>query len=391
MVSRAVPVLSAVIHFAAAFLLMALANWAGLIPWKRAANAHWTERARLLWPVRFTAGISVFVLPFILNQVHWYLFPYNSSNWIWDCLAGFFGAMLGCFPLDRQIYSQLDFRNWRRQVVAWWGVRFGIWVVLMAACLLMPQEFGWQMLLVVAGFLLVHCLLNWGLFLKYLRLVKFLKPASQRLQQIVDATTAKMGNVQVRAAWQLGGSMATAFAFPVTRELVFSEKTLEICSDEEIAAICAHEVAHLKESKFILSARLLGSLCVFPLIFINPAVHWFGSIGVFLPFLLMLPMLRFVKWLSQRMEKRADELALKEQINEGVYARALEKLYRENLSPAVNVNNRQTHPHLYDRMIAAGITPDFPRPARPKRLTLIGWAFIFAFGLFIALTFAYDW
>jgi hypothetical protein len=105
----------------------------------------------------------------------------------------------------------------------------------------------------------------------------------------------------------------------------------------------------------------------------------------------MLPMLRFVKWLSQRMEKRADELALKEQINEGVYARALEKLYRENLSPAVNVNNRQTHPHLYDRMIAAGITPDFPRPARPKRLTLIGWAFIFAFGLFIALTFAYDW
>jgi Zn-dependent protease with chaperone function len=200
-----------------------------------------------------------------------------------------------------------------------------------------------------------------------------------------------MGNVQVRAAWQLGGSMATAFAFPVTRELVFSEKTLEICSDEEIAAICAHEVAHLKESKFILSARLLGSLCVFPLIFINPAVHWFGSIGVFLPFLLMLPMLRFVKWLSQRMEKRADELALKEQINEGVYARALEKLYRENLSPAVNVNNRQTHPHLYDRMIAAGITPDFPRPARPKRLTLIGWAFIFAFGLFIALTFAYDW
>ena len=54
------------------------------------------------------------------------------------------------------------------------------------------------------------------------------------------------------------------------------------------------------------------------------------------------------------MEKRADQLALNEQVQEGVYARALEKLYRENKIPAVNVNDKQTHPHLYDRMVAAG-------------------------------------
>ena len=96
-------------------------------------------------------------------------------------------------------------------------------------------------------------------------------------------------------------------------------------------------------------------------------------------------MIRYTKWLSQKMEKRADAFAIKEQLNEGVYARALEKLYKENFSPAVNVNNRQTHPHLYDRMLAAGITPDFPRPGRPKRLTLLGWAFIFSFVVLIVL------
>jgi Zn-dependent protease with chaperone function len=133
----------------------------------------------------------------------------------------------------------------------------------------------------------------------------------------------------------------------------------------------------------------LGSLAIFPLIFFTPLIHLFGPFGFCLPYLLMFGILRYSKWLSQRMEKRADYLALKEQTNEGVYARALEKLYRENLSPAVNVNNRQTHPHLYDRMLAAGITPDFPRPASPKRLTLIGCAFIFAAGLFIALDFAF--
>lgn len=98
-------------------------------------------------------------------------------------------------------------------------------------------------------------------------------------------------------------------------------------------------------------------------------------------------MLRFTRSLSQRMERRADELAFKQQLNEGVYARALEKLYRENQSPAVQVDDRQTHPHLYDRMLAAGITPDFPRPARPQRLTLMGWAFLISFGMCIGQAF----
>jgi hypothetical protein len=67
--------LSAIIHLIAAGLMTALANWAGLISWRRAAKAHWTERARLLWPVRFTAGINVFLIPVILNQAHWFFFP----------------------------------------------------------------------------------------------------------------------------------------------------------------------------------------------------------------------------------------------------------------------------------------------------------------------------
>jgi hypothetical protein len=88
------------------------------------------------------------------------------------------------------------------------------------------------------------------------------------------------------------------------------------------------------------------------------------------------------------MEKRADQIAADKQLQEGVYARALEKLYRENQIPAVNVNDRQTHPHLYDRMLAAGITPDYPRPAKPQRFTVMGWALLIIFGIFIGLTIA---
>lgn len=363
--------------------MAALANWAGLIAWRRAAGAPWTERARLLWPVRFTAGINVFLIPVILNQAHWFLFRETAHWWISDGIASFLGALLGCYPLDREIFPQLNFKNWRHQVIAGWGIRFGIWVALIAACVLMPENIGAKMLLVAGSYLVLHFAIQWGLFLKYLRLVNFLKPAEERLQQIANVAAMRM-NVTVRATWQLAGPLANAFALPTTHELVFSNRLLEICTDEEISAICAHELAHLKESKGVLAGRLLGSLMLFPLIFINPSIHQFGTIGIFLPYLGMFIIAKSTKWLSHRMEQRADQIALTEQSNEGIYASALEKIYRESQIPAVNVNNRQTHPHLYDRMLAAGITPDYPRPTKPRRLTLFGWLYAILAGAVFA-------
>ena len=371
-------------HFVCAAFLSFLANWSGLIPWRNSTSAHWTERARLLWPVRFTAGLNIFLLPSILNLVQALLLPSIPHWWIADLVAAFLGAVFGCFPGDREVFPQLDFRNWWHQAIAGWGIRFGIWGLLLLGCALMPEDFSWGMLAVAGGYLLVHFAMQFGLIMKYLRMVKFLTPAENRLLEIVNSTAARMG-VSVRGAWQLGGSMANAFAFPTTRELVFSTRLLEICSDEEISAICAHELAHLKEGKSVLLGRLLGSLSLFPLIFINPSIHQFGMPGILLPYLGFFLIAKFARWLSQRMEKRADQLALNEQVQEGVYARALEKLYRENKIPAVNVNDKQTHPHLYDRMVAAGITPDYPRPTKPKRLTVLGWIYVFSIGCFFAL------
>ncbi len=371
-------------NFICAACLAWLANWSGLIPWRNSVSAHWTERARLLWPVRFTAGLNVFLLPSILSLVQDLLFPGFPHWWIANMLAAFLGAVLGCFPCDREIFPQVNFRNWLHQAVAGWGLRFGIWGLLIFAFVLMPENFGWKTLALAVGYLLVHFAIQWGLFLKYLRLVKFLTPAETRLQTIVNATAARM-NVSVRATWQLDGLMAQAFALPTTNELAFSRRLLEISSDEEITAICAHELAHLKESRSVLAGRLLGSLAFFPLIFISPSVHQFGMLGLLLPYAGLFAIAKFTRRLSQRMEKQADALALNEQTQDGVYARALEKLYRENLIPAVNVNNKQTHPHLYNRMISAGITPDYPRPAKPRRLTLLGWTYVFSIGYLFGL------
>lgn len=369
------------IHFIAAFCASAIANWIGLIPWRKSAGAHWTERARILWPVRFTAAINVLLIPVIFFEFQSALTPRGENWWIANGAAAFLGAVLGTYPFDREVFPRLDFREWRRQVLAYWGLRFGIWAVFVAAIVLMPSAFCVRTILVATGYLTIHFAIQFGLFLRYLRLVNVLQPAGARLQKIVQEVSDRM-NVRVRGLWQLAGAHANALAFPTTGDLVFTNRLLAICDDEEIAGICAHELAHLSESKKVVVGRLLGSLTLFPLIFIVPCTIRLGPLGLLLPYAGMFVILRFSRWLSQRLEKRADREALSG-TNNAVYARALEKLYRENQAPAVNPNNKQTHPHLYDRLLAAGISPDYPRPLKPARMTWIGCCFWIAFVLSI--------
>jgi Zn-dependent protease with chaperone function len=376
--------LSGAIHFAVAYALARVANWSGLGPWKRAASAHWTERARLLWPARTTAATNVLIIPAILYLAHLSFFPNLKYGWISDAMCSFVGVLLGTYPFDREIFPDLTFQTWRNQVIASWGVRFGYYVVFIAAMALMPPTFSVATFLIAGAYLVIHFALQYGLFLRYLRWVNYMRPAGTRLQQIVDSISAQM-NIRVRAVWQLGGSLATAFAFPTRREMAFSNHLLEICSDEEVAVICAHELAHLSESKAVLAGRLLGSLVLFPMIFVIPLTHVFGPLAVVVPYAMMLVILKFSRRLSHRMENRADRRAFGAQLDEGVYARALEKLYRENQMPAVNINNRQTHPHLYDRMMAAGITPDYPRPRKPERFTWFGWCCFIVVGVIVGV------
>ena len=370
-------------HFASACLLAWFANSMGLISWRRCAAEHWTERARLLWPARVTALTNIFLIPVMLDQGHRVLSPESANGWIVNGLASCFGALLGSYPFDREIFPRLSFRNWLYQATAAWGLRLSIWIAFIAAIALMPSDFGWGTLWVAGGYLLFHFALQWGLAVKFLRWVKFARPANERLRRIVDEVSARVG-AKPPTTWLMGGVQALAFAFPTTGEMMFSKRLLEICSDEEVATICAHEMAHLSESEATLAGRWLGSLSFFPLIFIVPVIHNFAAGFIILPLLTLL-ISRFARWLSQRMEKRADQTAAENQLDEGVYARALEKLYRENQLPAVNINDRQTHPHLYDRMLAAGISPDYPRPRRPKKMTTVGIAYVSGLGILLGI------
>lgn len=383
----AVTLLSPFAHAGAAALLAWIANYVGLIPWRRAAEAHWTERARRFWPARITAAGNILVLPLILDQIHRLIMPESIPLMLVNGSATCAGALLGSYPFEHEVYPELDFRTWLHQASAVWGFRLSFYLALIVTGILMPEEFGWPMIGLVSAYLLVHFAIQFGFLLKYLRWVNFLQPADERLKRVVLHAAEGQGPIP-RATWEIKGFHAQAYAFPTTRELVFSTRLLQVCTDDELSAICTHELAHLAESKWVLAGRLLGSLTLFPLVFIKPLIHALDFGGLLAAYLGMVLLLLFTRRLAQKMEKRADKLAVGSQLNEGLYARALEKLYRENQLPAVNINNRQTHPHLYDRLVAAGLTPDYPRPPRPNRFTWIGFAFWCAFGVLLGLQLA---
>jgi Zn-dependent protease with chaperone function len=358
-------------------------NWLAAISWRKTGQAHWTERARLAWPVRRAGATNIFLVPLCLSLAEVATGQVTLAGGAVPAIAGLLGAILGTFPLDREILPRFTFRSWFRLVSALWTLRLAFLAVFVAGGILMPEEPGVAMAVIGGGVFLFIVAWNLGLFTRVLRCVGVLRVPPGRLREIVGATARRM-SVREPTTWLLDVPVAYAAALPSTGELLFSTRLLDISSDEEISAICAHELAHLTESKSVLAVRLVGSMTFYPVIFARPAVHFgLSGMGVLVGSVVLSMVL--TRKLSRRMEKRADQIATENQGQEGVYARALEKLYSDSLIPAVGPSDRQIHPHLYDRMMEAGIQPEYPRPPKPKKMvgpSLILWlAYAFLFWL----------
>jgi Zn-dependent protease with chaperone function len=222
-----------------------------------------------------------------------------------------------------------------------------------------------------------------GLGVRLMRWLRLLKPAPEHLMALVEEISQKM-QVPVRATWVLSTHLSNAVALPLTRQLIFTEKLLSTHPDAEIKAICAHELGHLNEPRKVIFVRALVALALFPLVFINPMNSLPAVDNGFLLLLIPVLILFLVGMrVSRRMEKRADKIAIEsEHINPEVYARALVRIYQTNQMPAVMPRqSNKIHPDLYDRMLAAGVTPDFPKPAPAKGLS---WSsYLVLAGLFV--------
>jgi len=355
--------------FLGAACIASALNALELIPWRNAAAAHWTEQARKLHPARISRAQVLLTLPAGLTFASRIFYP--ESLWGLVLAAAFLGTLLGNYPMDRATNPGLSFLHWKNEVAASWILQLASWGVYVLAALLMPAHFGWATLAVTAAFFALFFAQQFGGAIRLMRLLGLVHPASARLQTLVQDTSAAQG-VPVRATWELTGSTANAFAFVTTRELGFSTKLVTACTDDELRAICAHELGHLSENRWTLAGRLIGALTLFPMIYVRPAWTLGGAGGLGFLGLVVVGIWYGNLRLAQAMEKRADQVARESVEDTASYARGLERIHRVNLLPAViKSGTGQVHPNLYDRMLAAGVTPDYARPAAPGNF---GWS-----------------
>ena len=379
--------------FIGVFLASAFCAWGfnriALVPWRRAAGMHWTERSRRLYPVRKAAAANIFLIPGFIALAHVLLFPHRPGSVIVTACAAWAGALLGNYPFESLLYPWLQFRGWLFFTFTGWLLRLVLWLPIVAAIWLMPNKLGWPAWFIVGGVAVLVTAFNCGAGLWLGRLLRLVQSPPERLQHIVTATAGRM-QVRVRKLWLLRGPTANAVAFPTTHELVFTERLLAVCTDDELAAICGHELGHLTESVWTVAGRLLAALALLPWIFVRPVMESKTPYVMIVLVLTSLLILWLGRRLARRMEVRADHVAVTHS-DPVIYTRAMEKVYEANQIPVVMPGKRQIHPHFYDRMLAAGVTPAYPRPAPPSQwlyrvtlaaLILLVMALVFATKIF---------
>lgn len=359
-------------------------NWLALMPWRGSKDKHWSEQARLAYPVFVAARSNLWTVPAIFVLAVLLLWPDSSPLWVFTGIAAMLGAQAGTLPADREVFPRIALHELFNQLLIVFLLRFLIWFVFIMAVVLMPDEFNdmaWQIGGGVVGLWMVW---SYGGFVWVGRKLGLFRPAPERLQKVVEDTSARMG-VKFREVLLMRSPMAQAAALIQKRKLLFTERLLELCPDDEVAAICAHELAHLTEPKSARYSRSIQMLMFFPWIYFNPLIHTFGIIGFFGLLFTTLIVPRIYKRISRKLESRADQMAKANERDAGTYARALTRLYQDNLAPAVIAKERATHPHLYDRLLAAGVTPDFPRPIAAKTMAWHGSMFAGLAGVLFAI------
>ena len=199
-------------------LLTCAMNWLALMPWRKAEEAHWTERARLLFPVRNAAGSNLFYVPACLTLA---MYLNGAENVPALALAGgtaWMSAVAAVWPIALEICPWLTFRDWLYETLTGWLFWFAGWFVVIGAVAITPPDFNGSLWLVLVGAVALQTWLVFGGSVWLVRRLGLVTEAPERLRRIVEAEAEKAG-ARFRSAFLVRSSLANAFAMVHTGDI----------------------------------------------------------------------------------------------------------------------------------------------------------------------------
>lgn len=378
--------MAGVILFGALLVAAAVAyvsNWLALKPWRDSANAHWTEQARLSYPVRKGAATNLLALPASMVMICVFIDPETMPPWWLVALFAMVGTIAGTVPMDLELFPRYKTPDLLRTIALGWLMRSVLVAGFVVAAICMPRELNGQAAIVLGALVLFLIAWSYDGWIRLGKLFGLLKPADEKLRVLVEDESRQTG-IRVRSVLLIKSEMSLAYALPATKTVLFTTRLMNVLSNDEVRSVCAHELAHLAERPAIIVLRHAMWFVFLPWVLFKPVFVTYGPAGCAVLVAISLGVQQVMMRVSRALEKRADKVATENQAEAGVYARALLALYKDNLIPAV-LSRRRTHPDLYDRMLAAGITPDFPKPRAAGSLGANGYAVWILFGVLLGV------
>ena len=369
-----------------AWLVSHCLNLLGLRPFHRLPkDTHWTLRARAIQPARNAVFLNTLTVMFLTLGLVERLFGRADTSSLLP-IGVLLGTVLGMEVLSRATYPEYSWWKWFSTTIPQTLLAFVPWVPLVVGFTLMPwylDSEAWIIIAVTTALLLGYLLGGW---LWIQKKIGYFVPANAELSSEVTGVAARMG-MPPPAVFTYESPVANALAVVTNHTVLFASRTLEILTPEQVRLVAAHECGHLSESRSVRTARVVFGLWTLVFLFIRP-MHIAMGIGwtLFVIVMTWLIQHKAKQTLGAKMETRADQAAIAFSPEEQIaYANALCRMHESSLVPAVMRGKGLPHGHLYDRMLAAGATPDFPRPEPAGRvpvwvsiLVIAAW---FAFGL----------
>ena len=361
--------LSFAISFGAALLLLQMTAR----KWRQTVGVHWSERARLA----YTPGITVLWLAVGLPATAGLIGDVTlgalapqlpggnlalTTNW----LAAFAGIMVVRYLWLRELWgARVTLRSWLAGCLVVLFILIPSLVVTGLLISVLPMKFNMQAVGIFCAAVVVVTFFLFGGGILILRALGIVKPAPPSLTGMVQQLAVQMNVRGPVKVFVLEWAQVNAVAWPVYRAVGFSRALVEVMDEDEVRAVAAHELAHLLEPAWVRRIKIAHMFAYLPIVLLMKyGGLWSIPIGGFLFLAITLGYIRF----THRYEKRADHLENEAIGDPNAYMRSMIKLHQANVHPAV-MPGKQTHPHLYDRLLAAGIQPDFPRPLPPSRKT----------------------
>ncbi len=369
-----------------------LGLWLSSLPFRRLADdAHWSVRARVLFPLRVGAAVAGLFVPaavalFVMNS-----WRADKTLMIEAGLVGFVACQLGTRLAVIGLKVPKAMKSLGERVRAFLlsllsPVPLGLLLMLWTA----GMDMGTTAIAIAIGGMLFGMAWSMGLCVWSCVKLGYLKPADGKTVELVEKVSRKV-SVPYRRVFEIKTILANAYAFIWTRDIGVTSGALAVLPEQEMEAVMAHEFEHLKEPASARWTRHLGLIPMGLAVLAGPGMKSWG----FIPgYLLLVAAFMIRKWLNkfrQRMEKAADEAGKQGEAEQGVYARALERIYEANLIPAVTDARNAAHPCLYDRVVQAGVAPGYPRPAPPDRSAVLWTAILIAVLSYGALMGLSEW